>query len=349
MLSQFSVENFKSFKNKITLDMKSVSKDLLSLGVIYGFNGVGKSNALLAIQCLIDLVVEPIRIIFNGSSEIQLKIEPFKFSKENINKATKFEICFIVSGFEYRYILHVQDKYIIYESLDQKDLSAKRISNLFIRNEKEIKLDRDFSKLKISKDISNTLPLLSYLGITYTNNKIVCNVVDWFLHQIDFYTESFDLLMKINEDKNLRSTFLKFLKNIDIDIYDFYIDELKDKIYTKHLIKDKEYMFSLQDESKGIQKLFYLLPYIINSLKKGSVLIIDDMSTNIHSKIVKYILGLYSSKEINKKGAQLIFSSCDSSVMNSAELKKDEIWVVKNKIDQSSALYSSNEFNKDFR
>ena len=77
MLSQFSFKNFKSYKDEAVLDLQAVSgqgfqDSLLSDGykynylpvsVIYGPNGGGKSNALRAIDCLINIVAVPILVM----------------------------------------------------------------------------------------------------------------------------------------------------------------------------------------------------------------------------------------------------------------------------------------------
>lgn len=74
MLCQFSFKNFKSYKETTTFDfqatsipefseslLKSEKADaLLPVGVIYGPNGGGKTNLLLALSCLISTVVKPI-------------------------------------------------------------------------------------------------------------------------------------------------------------------------------------------------------------------------------------------------------------------------------------------------
>ena len=43
-----------------------------------------------------------------------------------------------------------------------------------------------WEKLKISDELSGTLPLLSYLGITYKKNEVVKDVLEWFEYGIDF-------------------------------------------------------------------------------------------------------------------------------------------------------------------
>ena len=74
MLCQFSFKNFKSYKEITTFDFQATSipefsesllmsekaDALLPVGVIYGPNGGGKTNLLLALSCLISTVVNPI-------------------------------------------------------------------------------------------------------------------------------------------------------------------------------------------------------------------------------------------------------------------------------------------------
>ena len=80
MLCQFTVKNFKSIRDEVTLDMQASSisehtdkiiklggKDnLLPVAVIYGPNGGGKSNVLKALHALIARVELPILAIGLG-------------------------------------------------------------------------------------------------------------------------------------------------------------------------------------------------------------------------------------------------------------------------------------------
>ena len=53
---------------------------------------------------------------------------------------------------------------------------------------------------------------------------------------------------------------------------------------------------------------------------------------------------MYNDMEINRYGAQLIFTSHDLSTMNSDVFRRDEIWFVAKGNDQDSKLYSLVEF-----
>ena len=72
---------------------------------------------------------------------------------------------------EYRYELIVKKDVIEYERLDRIKLETGRKSALFERNEDEIILKGAFAALKTSDELSDTLPLLSYLGIAYSKTR----------------------------------------------------------------------------------------------------------------------------------------------------------------------------------
>lgn len=74
---------------------------------------------------------------------------------------------------------------VVYERLDRVKMDTGRRSALFERGE-EIMLKGAFAKLKISDELSETLPLLSYLGITYKKNEVVKDVLEWLEYRIDF-------------------------------------------------------------------------------------------------------------------------------------------------------------------
>lgn len=64
-------------------------------------------------------------------------------------------------------------------------LDTGRRSAFFERDE-EIVLKGVFAKLKISDELSATLSLLLYLGITYKKNEVVKEILEWFEYGVDF-------------------------------------------------------------------------------------------------------------------------------------------------------------------
>lgn len=169
-------------------------------------------------------------------------------------------------------ILHVKREIVVYECLDRVKLETGRRSALFERNEEETILKGVFAKLKISDELSETLPLLSYLGITYKKNEVVKDVLEWFEYGIDFLNYGNpieELRMAVSNSEDVKQLMLDMIQEMDLDIVDFRV--VKDEndridVYTKHMVEVYEAELNLFDESSGTKKLFGLMPFIADSL-----------------------------------------------------------------------------------
>ena len=370
MLCQFTVKNYKSIRDEVTFDMQAAAisehedriirdKDgeiFLPVSAIYGPNGGGKSNVLEVLHTLAVKVLRPLYATGDNEERIFLQkkmiIEPFAFSEETKSEPTEFEIFFRTELAEYRYILHVNRDVVVDERLDRVKMDTGRRSALFERGE-EIILKGAFAKLKISDELSETLPLLSYLGITYKKNEVVKDVLEWFEYGIDFlnYGNSMEeLRMAVSSSEAVKHLMLRMIQEMDLDIVDFRV--VKDEndridVYTKHMVEGRETELNLLEESSGTKKLFGLMPFIADSLLSGTTLVIDELDAKIHPVLLRYIIMMFSNMSINKKKAQLIFTSHDLSTMNSEVFRRDEIWFVAKGNSQNSQLYSLVEFKNE--
>lgn len=370
MLCQFTVKNFKSIRDEITFDMQAaaisehedrVIKDndgelYLPVSAIYGPNGGGKSNVLEAMYTLAIKVLRPLYATGDNAErpllQRKLIIEPFAFAEEEKNEPAEFEIFFRTELAEYRYRLYVKRDVVVYERLDRVKLDTGRKSALFVRDE-EIVLKGVFSKLKISDEISETLPLLSYLGITYKKNEVVKDVLEWFEYGIDFLNYGNpieELHMAVSNSEDVKQLMLDMIQEMDLDIVDFrVVEDENDRIdvYTKHMVEGYEAELNLLEESSGTKKLFGLMPFIAESLLTGASLVIDELDAKIHPILLRHIIMMFNNMNINKKKAQLIFTSHDLSTMNSEVFRRDEIWFVAKGNAQNSKLYSLVEFKNE--
>ena len=371
MLCQFTVKNYKSIRDEMTFDMQAAAisehenniirdKDgelFLPISAIYGPNGGGKSNVLEAMHTLASKVLRPLYATGDKEERIflqkRLLIEPFAFSKETKSQPTEFEIFFRTEIAEYRYKLHIMKDVVNYESLDRVKLDTGRRSALFERDTEEISLKGVFSKLKASEDLSATLPLLSYLGITYKKNEVVKDVLDWFEYGIDILNYGNpieELRMAVSNSEDVKQLMLDMIQEMDLDIVDFrVVEDENDRIdvYTKHLVDGYETELNLLEESSGTRKLFGLMPFIAGCLLTGTVLVIDELDAKIHPVLLRHIIMMFNDMSINKKKAQLIFTSHDLSTMNNEVFRRDEIWFVAKGNAQNSKLYSLVEFKNE--
>lgn len=107
-----------------------------------------------------------------------------------------------------------------------------------------------------------------------------------------------------------------------------------------HSGKDgKVHFLDFSDESMGTQYLVALLPSMLRALKAGAVLILDEITTGLHTLLARQLVALFHDRSINKRGAQLIFSTHDTNLLSPGVMRRDEIWFAEKGSDGSTTLF----------
>ena len=105
------------------------------------------------------------------------------------------------------------------------------------------------------------------------------------------------------------------------------------------------FKLELEDESDGTRKLMSLAPAIESVLKRGGVLLVDEIERELHPMLVNFIVAKFQSKNSNPNGAQIIFTTHNTELMNLELLRKDQIYFAdKNRNDGSFELYRVTDF-----
>jgi predicted ATPase len=92
-----------------------------------------------------------------------------------------------------------------------------------------------------------------------------------------------------------------------------------------HRIDGEEALFDLAEESAGTQTWFRFIGPMLTALEHGLVLILDEIDASLHPKLSARLIEMFQDPDINPRGAQLIFSTHDTSLLNS--LNRDEVWL----------------------
>lgn len=106
------------------------------------------------------------------------------------------------------------------------------------------------------------------------------------------------------------------------------------------------YSLELSDESDGTRKLMALAPAIESALRTGGILLVDELEREMHPMLVNYIIAKFQSKVSNPNGAQIVFTTHNTELMNLELLRKDQLYFVdKRDKDGVSELYTISEFS----
>lgn len=370
MLIQFTVENFRSIKDPITLSMVSGTNnqlnvynvrdyDLLTSAAIYGANASGKSNVLLALGFMRSMVLNTKKVF---QSTDTLPHDPFRLSSETETASSIFEAVFIHNRVKYRYGFEADRTTVYSEWLfaDEKGKEAK----LFFRDadEPELYVNQKFKEGKGVKVLPNTLFIWK---CDQEGGEISKSVLEWFsrvnpINGLEL-TEYLDHTVKKMENSNFRAEIVKLVSSADLGIEDITVDQnespevsfwsrspiegVRDKllyqvpafssveIHAAHSKFDQKgkkigtVNFELgEDESEGTKKFFCLSAPFIDTLKNGTILLVDELESSLHPLLTMSLISLFNDPDVNTKGAQLIFATHDTNLLNQKLFHRSQIW-----------------------
>lgn len=102
---------------------------------------------------------------------------------------------------------------------------------------------------------------------------------------------------------------------------------------------------SLFFDSTGTKKITALSSYVIESLEKGKILVVDELDNSLHFKLTRGIISLFNN-DLNSR-AQLICTVHDITLIDCKKLfRKEQIWFA-HKDREDAYLYSLSEFTYD--
>ena len=366
MLCQFSFKNFMSYKDETIFDLQAEPlnefsdsiiefdgvSNLLPVSVIYGPNGGGKTNLLKALSCLISLVTKPIEDLEKTRSNLILQqsmsCEPFSLDADSKNEPTEFNIYFRTQKNEFRYYIAIKNDIIVSEVLHRRSLGGKKTAIIFEREEDEIILGASINKARVSKDVNPKMPYLSFLAITY-NFHVIAEVQTWFESCIirNYANPIVEHNIMLSEDEQFKSNFIHALNDMGIDVSNYRYDKDAKQIFLSRTVHDNEFELPFPVESDGTRKVFAALPVLMLALNQGRLVIIDELDAKLHPKLLRYIISLFTNREINKNGAQLLFTSHDMSTLKNDVFRRDEIWFAALNNEHSSEIYSLYEIRRE--
>ena len=364
MLIRFSFKNFKSFKNESCLDMeattlkeheyniaKTEGGDLLKVAAIYGANASGKTNSLEAFDYM------KRRLLISDDSIIKIKMDEDNVYSFMINdEPIAFEVEIIAKNSKiYKYGFEVLKNNIISEWLYYKKIN--KFYTIFERNNGKVILKKD-NKEKEFNVGESTLFLNAYTKLNASDEDFT-NVYSWFMNAnyLDLGNPMFEnmisnrISVNMISDDNYKKELVRFLKTFDIGIEGIKttpetVEELKNynntiKIEFIHKMSNDELKpLPLELESNGTKKMFFLFDFLMDSLKRGMVLFIDELDAKLHPLLTRYIINLFHNSETNVGNGQLIYSTHDTVNLNKETFRRDEIWFVEKDRDGISEIYS---------
>jgi uncharacterized protein len=102
----------------------------------------------------------------------------------------------------------------------------------------------------------------------------------------------------------------------------------------------------LEAESHGTQRFFALAGLWLDALDQGALLVIDELDCSMHPSLTWKLVELFQTRDANPNGAQLVFSTHDSTLMDLELFRRDQIWIVEKDRAGASRLSSLYDFEE---
>lgn len=376
MILEYTCENYRSIKGKVVFSMLA-SKDnsfekllvdykgmlINKVAAIYGANGSGKTSFLDSLNFFKFLICNS----NNHQPGDKIRQVSHKLAKQDT--PTTYAIQFVKEDVRYAYGLSYTSEQIISEYLYY--FPNGKQAKIFDRNLNGISFGDKFRKdFEAILNFMKPNKLFLSVSANYSAVKEAELVFLFFKEDLIFYPLPLEIsnwleysIERFTKEPKLKKIFIDFMKSIDTPVQsintkyektqmspEFIPDNIPDEIkpfflQAKEVTRSEaniDYgMFSvnLNEESKGIQKLFEVFGPMIDIILKDKVLIWDEMETSLHPRIVKEILRLIMYGKQDSK-AQLIFSTHDTNLLDLNTFRRDQIWFTELNQDRATDIYS---------
>ena len=359
MILELRLSNLFSLRDEISLDLqaakiqtqksRSLEGNIFSAGgerllksiAVFGANASGKSNVIKAIRACIEMI----RSSHNYNEDTKFGFVPFKFDGYG-QKPSSFYVRFLMDDIEYEYSFTMTQQEILTEQLYYYPNGRKSL--VFSRDESKGPEKKDIYEFKLvlkrPMDVAaNTSRKTLFISrASQMDRDLPKQVFRFFCDEVvlDYHlpeSNSVEQMLNLQKDQ-----LLEVLRTADSDIVDIRMQGNAIKTYHRN---NETVPFDFEtEESEGTKTLFRMMLSMIEIIRSGRLLIVDEIDTSLHTQLVEFIIGMFNASE----HAQLIYTSHNTHLLNTDFQRRDQVYFVNKREDGSSDLYSLFDF-KDFR
>jgi hypothetical protein len=390
MLIELRVKNYRSFCDEQVFSLVASNYDkelpdnlipaalpglkdtqLVKGAALYGANASGKSNLLLALFTLQDLV----RDSADAKPETPLPAETFALAHETASEPVVLEITFIAKGVRYEYAIAFTKERVIAERLTAFPEGKAQLWYERSWNSDSGKYDwapdrsayyqRDAKRVEFTR--ANALYLSTAVKL---NDQQLAPVFAWFTKQLRLLNLGADggispgfSASLLEEESPLGRQVVRLLRHADFGVCnarafekpwerdDFpddmprkMIEALKKQTRLEVLLAHRAAGQNTVEmpwdaESAGTHRFFGLAGPWLDILANGYVVCVDELDTSMHPLMVFELLKLLFSAEHNPKGAQILFTTHNPLLLDPTLMRRDQVWFTDKKETGESFLY----------
>ena len=98
------------------------------------------------------------------------------------------------------------------------------------------------------------------------------------------------------------------------------------------------------DESEGTLAFLGLLGPVLSATDSGGTIVVDELDASLHPLLALEVVRLFNDPKLNPHGAQIIFTTHDTNILDKASLRRDQIWFTEKDAEGGTHLYPLTDF-----
>ncbi|XVV17381.1 AAA family ATPase [Actinoplanes sp. CA-131856] len=370
MLRSFQVGNHRSLRAEqelLLMPSYAGAGPVVPVAAAFGSNASGKSNLLDSLRWMQNAVLRSYRF---WEPESGVPRTPFKLDPAAGQQPSGYAVDLIVDGVQFVYGFSVTGEAVTEEWLHTYPHGRERV--IFSREGQSVKLGSTVperrGRAEVLKSLLRENALLLSTAVQ-ANQEEVLPVYRWFRDGLRVLEtrRSWARTAGVMTDRFLDAMrrypeFVELIKVADVGITGVEAvpatdpgrllrDRLQDGTPQQEVSfvhGDGDVRLGMEDQSDGTLAWADLVIAALSAVEVGAVLAIDEIDASLHPRLTARLIELFRSAEVNPRGAQLIFTSHDATLLGTSlggeVLKRDEIWFVE-KEDNASRLYPLSDFH----
>ena len=338
----------------IKTGMKAVPR-VSKAAIVFGPNASGKTNLLIALATFRDLILHS-----SGYSDSQFseRHTPFRFGP-SMTQPTEFEIDVLLDRVRYRYAISYDSQRIRFERLlvyrtGKSQRWFERCFDETTRKDAWAPFSPNFNGPREMWRKATRPKALFLTTAAQLNSEQLAPLLDWVDHRLEILfpgdmTDVNRIAMRI-QDETFKTRVLELLSAVDIHVDDVRFAEQDPSradpapppgagfLRRGSAHRSIEFLHARAGlvpmwldsvfEAAGTQRLIGLFGPLLQAAENGKLLLIDEFDASLHPLVARFLIRLINDPRVSSKGAQLLLTSHNTTLMDLDILRRDEIWLV---------------------
>lgn len=340
---------------------------------VYGPNAGGKTTLLRGLQLMRGVVLESASL----KPDQTFNVQPFQLDAAARGEPTLFEVTLLIDGVRHQYGFEftpariIKEWLLVYKTARPQTWFNRTYDSASGQEDYEFSAHLSGPK-KVWQDATRPNALFLSTAVQL-NSETLQPLFKWFASALHVFLDGglipHDFSTGMVEEKKGRDAIAAMLNAADIGIrgiaverkkgvqHQFLINPATGEANTaqteheflwpkfQHIAGEMRAEFDYIDESQGTQKLYALAGPILDIIEKGYLLVIDELDRSLHPLLVRQIVATFQDSAINTRGAQLLFTTHDTSLLDATLLRRDQIWFAEKNEAQASQIAPLTDFS----